>query len=192
MPSDVTIFAATYAVYIEALLAAGVLAVLLYRQPRFAILRWAAAATVMVIVSYLAAQVAGAIYNDPRPFAVEHFHPLIAHAADNGFPSDHALLAAALVAAVALARPLWAAPFLVLAVIVEAGRVGVGIHHVVDVLGSDGLILLGAMAGALLAPRLATWALPHVPPWVWDPIAAPAEEERIEAGAVPLRRRTGS
>ena len=40
-----------------------------------------------------------AIY-DPRPFVVAHSVPLIAHTADNGFPSDHTLLTAAIAAVV--------------------------------------------------------------------------------------------
>ena len=43
-------------------------------------------------------KLAGALYAHPRPFVVFHAAPLVAHAADNAFPSDH-------LAACSLARP---------------------------------------------------------------------------------------
>src|SRR6185312_131460 len=48
---------------------------------------------VAMTLSYALARVASDLYSDPRPFVVGHFKPLIDHAADNGFPSDHMLLA---------------------------------------------------------------------------------------------------
>lgn len=38
------------------------------------------------------AEVAEGVYYECRPFVTHHFRPLVAHVADNGFPSDHALL----------------------------------------------------------------------------------------------------
>src|SRR5947209_227825 len=143
MPADLTIFAASYLVYVEGLVAAALILVLLYRTPRARIVQWAVAAGVMVIVAYIAAQIGGAIYNDPRPFAVGHFRPLIAHVADNGFPSDHSLMAAALLAAVALAGVRWALALLPLAILVEWARVGAGLHHPIDVVGSDVCVAVG-------------------------------------------------
>lgn len=73
---------------------------------------------------------------DPRPFVIEHFTPLVAHAPDNGFPSDHVLLLAA-IAAIAtawnrtLGLSLWS-----IAIVVAIARVYVGLHHISDVLGS--------------------------------------------------------
>src|SRR5437588_12536207 len=118
MPTDLTIFGAKYLVFIEGALAAAVVLVLLYRTPRTRIVRWVVSVGVMLAIAYIAAQIGGALYQDPRPFAVDHFRPLIAHAADNGFPSDHGLLAAAILAAVGLARLLWALPFAVLTALV--------------------------------------------------------------------------
>ena len=46
--------------------------------------------------AYIIAKLAGFLYYDPRPFIQGGFTPLIPHAADNGFPSDHALLSAAI------------------------------------------------------------------------------------------------
>ena len=45
------------------------------------------------VIAIALAKIGGALYYDPRPFAAHHFTPILAHAPDNGFPSDHTLLA---------------------------------------------------------------------------------------------------
>src|SRR3989344_88364 len=47
-------------------------------------------------LTYLAGLLARELYFNPRPFVVGGFEPLIPHAPDNGFPSDHILLLSAL------------------------------------------------------------------------------------------------
>ena len=42
------------------------------------------------------ALILGHLYYNPRPFVVGNFTPLISHSVDNGFPSDHVLLASAI------------------------------------------------------------------------------------------------
>jgi membrane-associated phospholipid phosphatase len=133
----------------------------------------------MVTVAYVAAQIGGALYTDPRPFAVGHFRPLIAHIADNGFPSDHALMAAALLAAVALARVRWALMVLPLAVVVEWARVGAGLHHPIDVVGSDLCVAVGALVAVVVAPLLTRIVLPLVPGRFLDLVAASESEQKI-------------
>ncbi len=85
---------------------------------------------------YIVAKILALVFYDPRPFVVGHFEPLVAHAPDNGFPSDHTLLGGA------LASVLW--PFnkytslllWALTIIVGLSRVYVGVHHIVDIAGS--------------------------------------------------------
>lgn len=88
------------------------------------------------ILTFALGRLAGLIYFDPRPFVVEHFTPLVAHAADNGFPSDHTLL----VAALAMVGTYWNArlgiTLWILAVLVAVSRVYVGVHHPIDVAAS--------------------------------------------------------
>ena len=124
MPVTLTVFLANYLIFVDILAAAIVIAGLLYRRPRFLAFRWAVTAAVLLVVSYVFALVGGLLYYDPRPFAIGHFQPLIAHAADNGFPSDHALLAAALVALAALVDLPLALPFTLLAIVIDWARVG--------------------------------------------------------------------
>lgn len=173
MPTDLTVFGAGALIYIDAVAAAVALALLLYRKPASVILRWSVAAVLTLLLSFLGAQLAAALYNDPRPFVVEHYRPLIAHAADNGFPSDHSLLAAAIVAMVAFARWLWTVPFVLLGGIVEVARVGAGLHHPIDVIGSDVVVGIAAVLVAVLAPGTARRLLPYVPTRLLNLVAAP-------------------
>jgi undecaprenyl-diphosphatase len=160
MPTDLTIFGASYLLFIEGALAALVLAYLLYSQPRISKIRWAITTGLMLVVSFIGAQIAGAVYSDPRPFVTGHFKPLISHARDNGFPSDHALLAAAIVAAVLLVSRYWAVLFILISVLVDWARVGAGIHHVIDVLGSSLIVLIGLALALSSAGHIVRYLLP--------------------------------
>ena len=98
------------------------------------------------LFAYVLALIAGHLYFDPRPFVVGHFTPLIPHAADNGFPSDHTLLASALAAIGMywnrrLGLSLWT-----IAAIIAVARVYVGVHHTIDVVGSMLIALAGTAA----------------------------------------------
>lgn len=113
-----------------------IMLVYFFRQPRPNQKQIAVFSLIALLLSYVLGLVAGHLYFDPRPFVVGHFTPLIPHIADNGFPSDHALLVSA-VAAVGmflnrkLGWWLW-----LLAVVVAVARVYVGVHHATDVIGS--------------------------------------------------------
>ena len=73
-------------------------------------------------------------YNHPRPFMNRgDVVLLIHHAADNGFPSDHATAAFALAAGVGLYRPRFGIILVLLACLVAVGRVFVGVHYPGDV-----------------------------------------------------------
>ena len=168
MPPDVTIFAAKYLVFIACACAAVVIPLLARRRSQRVMVRWALAAAAMLVLSYALAQVAGALYTDPRPFVTEHTRPLVAHAPDNGFPSDHALLSAALAALVGLLSPTWAVLFVVLAVLVDWARVGAGLHHPVDVLGSSLGVAIATLCGILLARVLAERVAALLPD-IWPP-----------------------
>src|SRR6185436_6617170 len=75
----------------------------------------------------------------------------VAHAADSGFPSDHATAAFAIAVAIMLRDRRWGAVALVFATVLAVGRVAMGVHYPSDVLG-------GAALGALCA--LLLWLAP--------------------------------
>ncbi len=85
---------------------------------------------------YLASKIASLAYFDPRPFVVDHFIPLIPHAADNGFPSDHTLLTSAIASVVWFYNKKVSAVLWLLALVIGASRVLAGIHHPIDIAGA--------------------------------------------------------
>lgn len=182
MPADLTIFAAKYLVYIAALITAVLLIWILPSRARPAQLRWLIACVVMLVLSYVFAKIGAAVYNDPRPFTIDHVKPLIAHGSDNGFPSDHALLAAALVAALTLAGSWWAIAIAVFAVLVDWARVGAGIHHVGDVVGSSLFVLAALVIAYVVAPVLTRWLAPRLPAAWLEPTPRPAAADETERG----------
>ena len=87
-------------------------------------------------VAFLLSRVAGHFYYNARPFVVGNFTPLISHAADNGFPSDHMLLAALLATLVFFVNARLGTIAWVVALLVGLSRVAAGVHHTGDIVGS--------------------------------------------------------
>lgn len=88
------------------------------------------------IISYVLAKAGSHLIDSPRPFAVGHFKPLIDHAADNGFPSDHTLLAASLAWSIRVLSKRYSYAMLVVALLIGLSRMAAGVHHSWDILGS--------------------------------------------------------
>lgn len=85
-------------------------------------------------------------YFDPRPFVRGHFTPLIAHEPDNGFPSDHTLLSAAIAATVTVCNRRLGAVLWAITGVVGVARMLSGLHSPIDVLGS--IVIASATAAA--------------------------------------------
>ena len=185
MPSSLTIFVANHLVFAEAVAAIGAVAFALHTRSRDDAWRWLIASGITGTLAEILTQLGGSLFNDPRPFAVGHFRPLIPHVADNGFPSDHALLAAFLVACVIFAR-VWRTvlPVAALAILVDWARVGAGIHHPIDVIGSTMFVALGAIIAASLSPFVFDWHSRYLPsavsgPTVLSPVATSTARCRL-------------
>jgi undecaprenyl-diphosphatase len=88
-----------------------------------------------------------------RPFVADPggVHLFSRHAADAGFPSDHATAAFAIATAIFLRNRRWGMVALAAAAVLLVGRVALGVHYPSDVLA-------GAALGA--AAALALWAAP--------------------------------
>src|SRR3954451_13822588 len=89
-----------------------------------------------------------------RPFVAHPggVHLFAAHAADAGFPSDHATAAFAIAVAILLRKRGWGIAALVAAAVLSVGRVALGVHYPSDVLA--GAALGSAAALALWTPPL--------------------------------------
>ena len=98
----------------------------------------------------LIALLGGHIYNDPRPFVVGNFTPLIPHVPDNGFPSDHTLLVSAIAAILYFFSRRLGVVLGVVAILIGMSRVYVGLHHPIDVLGSMVISVVGAGSAYLI------------------------------------------
>jgi undecaprenyl-diphosphatase len=88
----------------------------------------------------------GLLWDRPRPFVAQHFTPLISHAADASFPSDHLAVLGAVVMALWFTARRLALVTAIVALAVAFARVYVGVHYVSDVAGG---FVLGLMCGAL-------------------------------------------
>lgn len=83
------------------------------------------------------------IYNS-RPFVKEGFSPLIAHAPDNGFPSDHMLLVASIAMIITFYNKKLGMWLWILAILVGISRIAVGVHHPIDILASAAIAILSS------------------------------------------------
>ncbi|MEA2478515.1 MAG: hypothetical protein QOJ07_437 [Thermoleophilaceae bacterium] len=112
--------------------------------------RAACAAGLSAGLALAVAQIVSRLVDRARPFVAHPHgvHLFSHHAADPGFPSDHATAAFAIAAALLLRHRRWGAVVLVFAAVLAVVRVGMGVHYPTDVLG-------GAVLGTLAA--LALW-----------------------------------
>jgi undecaprenyl-diphosphatase len=138
-------------------MAAGFAVLWLVRERGFGRLRVAAGAVIGLVLVGVLIALASHLHTDPRPFVQNpRLHPLIPHAADNGFPSDHSS-AAGLIAGLTIwrRRILTSAAAAVMSLAgagVAAGRVAAHVHHLQDVLAGLGIgLVAAAVAAAVLA-----------------------------------------
>jgi undecaprenyl-diphosphatase len=101
---------------------------------------------VVLVLSVALAKGGGALFNDVRPFVAHHTTPLIPHAPDTGFPSDHTLLAAACALLTLPFSKRLGIAGLVFALVVGLARIACGLHTLLDIGGS--LVFAGFANGA--------------------------------------------
>jgi undecaprenyl-diphosphatase len=121
--------------------------------PRFAAWRRAAVAAVLSAgLGLVAAKIISELVDRSRPFVADPHgvHLFAGHAADPGFPSDHATAAFAIAVAILLRKRSWGIAALVAATVLAVGRVALGVHYPSDVVA--GAALGSAAALALSAP----------------------------------------
>ncbi len=112
-------------------------------------------------LTLMLAKIGAALYFDPRPFVFNQ-PPLFYHAADNGFPSDHALLTFLIAWLAALFNKRAGLALALLAVAVGAARVAAGVHYGVDIVGGALIAGLSVAAAVWLTPGLIIFIKPFV------------------------------
>ena len=86
--------------------------------------------------AFVVSRIASFLYDNPRPFISDGVVPLINYGIDNGFVSDHTLLAGALAAVITIFNWRLGVFMWVLAVVIGISRVFAGVHHYIDIAGS--------------------------------------------------------
>lgn len=149
MLDKLSIFGAEYLFIVIA----GIAFVYFLRQPRATQKQIVIFAVLTLPLIFIVSKISALFYDDPRPFVVGHFIPLIPHEPDNGFPSDHVLLCAGIAVVIypsskRLSLILW-----VLTSLVGMSRVRVGLHHPIDIIGSIGIATAVAALACLIIKR---------------------------------------
>lgn len=111
-------------------------------------------ATCTAIIAFVLTKLGGALFYDPRPFVTQHIMPLYPHAADNGFPSDHTVLAATIAVAVYSGSKKLGLVLFGLAIVIGVSRVLAHIHSPIDILGSLIFAIAGGLAAYYLMPKI--------------------------------------
>jgi undecaprenyl-diphosphatase len=111
------------------------------RRPKAQI---ALASVIAVIAAAILDKISSKLYYDPRPFVSHHVQPLVSHAADNGFPSEHTLFSITLAAVLLMYRPKVGILALIIGLLVGIARVAAHVHSPIDIAGG---VVLGAAAG---------------------------------------------
>lgn len=135
--------------YLILAVAAGV-TVAWFLAPKVNQLRFALSVVAAGVIALVLSRIASRLYYDPRPFVTENVKPLFDHAADNGFPSDHSLLAMALTASTYFFNKRLAGIMLVLTVLIGVARVLAKVHSPIDIGGAWIIGVIGAAASFYL------------------------------------------
>jgi undecaprenyl-diphosphatase len=88
------------------------------------------------LLALLFAHIGSHFFYNPRPFVVGHFTPYFSHGNDNGFPSDHTLLASFMMYLSYHYSKKFGVTLFVLAALIGLARVQAGVHHLIDIIGS--------------------------------------------------------
>jgi len=106
------------------------------------------------ILALLLAKIGALLYFDPRPFTHPGVVSIIPHAPDNGFPSDHELLASVLAISTYVYFKLAGLLFGILAIVIGAARVLAHVHSPIDVIGSMLIAALAVTSTLVLLKKL--------------------------------------
>lgn len=131
-----------------------VLGVLFIRSGKSERVYLTAVATVAVAIAFLLAKLGNHFILDPRPFVRDGIASLFQSSTDNGFPSDHTLVAAIATLIVLYLRRTWGLVLLAVTLLIGWARVYSGVHHLLDVVGSIAIAGIAVCVGVYVGTRL--------------------------------------
>jgi undecaprenyl-diphosphatase len=149
---SLTIFCAKYLFIVIPLLWLAVLIQAGNKRRKQIILATFLAVVMAVILDKLFSK----LYYDPRPFVTQNINPLIAHAPDNGFPSEHTLFSVTLSTVILFFRRKIGLIGLGISLIVGIARVAAHVHSPIDIAGGAVLGLAAGYIGFWLSQKYFT------------------------------------
>jgi undecaprenyl-diphosphatase len=105
------------------------------------------------IVAVILDKLGGKLYYDPRPFVSHSVTPLIKHAPDNGFPSEHTIFSMTTAVLLFYYRRRLGGLAIVIAYIVGAARVAAHVHSPIDIIGGIIMAIIAASAGYFVTEK---------------------------------------
>lgn len=111
-------------------------------------------AILAVPFAYIIGKILSLFYYSTRPFVSGHYTPLISHAANNGFPSDHALLSFTIASIIFMFNRKLGFGFFLVGAAISLARILAGIHSPIDILGG---LLVGIVASFLANFLIKKW-----------------------------------
>jgi undecaprenyl-diphosphatase len=141
------IFCAKYLIFVIFLFV--VLPIIFYKSKKEKMERFVFAIRVFLsgIFAYVLKLAMVLFYNRPRPFATHDVVQLVNRSADGSFPSSHAAVAFAVAFLVFLHNKKYGVAFIFLAFLVGLGRIYVGVHYPLDIMGG---ILVGGLSALVV------------------------------------------
>lgn len=104
--------------------------------------------------AFIVATILDHFFYNPRPFVVEHIKPLIPHAANNGFPSDHTLLVISIASIVFVINKRLGSVLFVLGLLVGFARVLAEVHHPIDIFASIIVAVFSTYISCMILKKL--------------------------------------
>jgi undecaprenyl-diphosphatase len=158
---DVMEFAATCLIYAVFATAAVLVGVAAYRDRFRPVLEIGA----VLVLAFGAAMGLEHVSRELRPFQSHQVHQLIAHDGGVSMPSDHATAAFAVAFAVGMfLSPRWGVGLAVVAVLIGASRVWVGVHYPGDVLVAAVIAALAVLEVKVCSMWVPLWPSSAAPP----------------------------
>lgn len=125
------------------------------------------AATATVLAGLCLNQLIGLGWQHPRPFMLHLGHTFISHVADSSFPSDHLTVIWCAACGLLLQRPTRAAGAAIALLGIPAawGRIYLGVHFPLDMLGATLVAMLSAVLVSSLPGKVTGPALQYTLRW---------------------------